>query len=148
MVKVSTGLAVSMLGNYGLTAMMNYGYINIYSGEQPTSPDLPPTGDLLGRITTDGNAFIVGASVGGALELQQDEQGVVSAQGNWVLTGLADGTAGWWRWYWNSFDDQVQSFYYPRVDGTVGESLILADTAITTATSVAIDSFVVQFRGE
>jgi hypothetical protein len=147
MVKLSTGLAVSMLGNYGLTAMMNYGFINVYTGVQPLSPDMPPEGTLLARVTTDGDAFIVGSTAGGSLQLQQDAAGILTPFGDWILTGLADGEAGWWRWQWNQFDDQTQSFYYPRMDGTVGESLLLVDTAITTATVTEIDAFIVQFRG-
>jgi hypothetical protein len=147
MVRLSTGLALSMLGSYGLRAMMNYGYISIYSGEQPLSPDQVPTGTLLGKILTDGNPFVIGSQAGGALEVAQTELGILELAGTWLLTGEDIGTAGWWRWSWNSFDNDAQSFYYPRMDGLVGESLVLVDTAITPLTSVQIDSFNVQFRG-
>lgn len=147
MVRLSTGLALSMLGNYGLKAMMNYGVIRVYSGDQPLSPDMPATGTLLGEVTTDGDPFIVGSTTGGALRLSQGDTGVISKSGTWIFNGAATGTAGWWRWTWNAFDSGNQSFYYPRLDGLVGESLILASTAVTPATLTAIDSFNVQFRG-
>jgi hypothetical protein len=147
MVRLSTGLGLSMLGHYGLMAMMNYGYIAVYEGPQPSSPNLPPTGTLLGKITTDALAFVIGSSGNGALELEQDETGLLQQGSTWILRGSDTGVAGWWRWHWNAFDDNVESFYYPRMDGIVGESLVLADTSITPATSVAIDNFAVQFGG-
>ena len=146
-VRLSTGLAASMLGSYGLQAMMNYGRIEVYDGDQPISPDLPATGTKLADITTDGLAFVVGSTGGGALELEQSSSGVLGLVGTWTLTGIAEGTAGWWRWRWNAFDDGEQTFYFPRVDGLVGESLILVDPDITAITSETIESFNVQFRG-
>jgi len=146
-VRVSTGLALSMLGNYGLRAMMNYGFIDVFSGDQPLSPDQVPTGTRLAKITTDSLDFVIGSQADGALVLGQDDLGVLTKQGTWMLEGVDTGTAGWWRWHWNSFDDDAQSFYYPRMDGLVSESLILTSTSITPSTSVEIDSFNVQFRG-
>jgi len=147
MVRLSTGLALSMLGNYGLKAMMNYGVINVYSGTQPLSPDMPATGTLLGQVTTNGDPFVVASTTGGALKLSQGQTGVLEKDGVWMLNGSGTGTAGWWRWSWNAYDSGNQSFYYPRLDGLVGESLVLTTTAITPATLVEIDSFNVQFRG-
>lgn len=146
-VRVSTGLGLSMLGNFGLRAMMNYGYIAVHSGVQPDSPDQVPTGTRLGRITTNGDPFVVGSLTGGALQVSQGEFGVLAREGVWTLRGEDTGTAGWWRWHWNAFDDDTQSFYYPRMDGAVGESLFLEDSDITAATSLDIESFNVQFRG-
>lgn len=145
-VKLSTGLAASMLGNYGLKAMMNYGWIAVYDGTQPISPDMPSASNLLGRVTTGGNPVIVGSTSGGALRLTQDESGTILKSGTWTLTGEENGTAIWWRWWWNAYDDGSYSMYYPRLDGLVGESLILANNAITTSTSIEIEAFNVQFR--
>jgi hypothetical protein len=151
MIRLSTGLALSMLGNYGMSAMMNYGRIEVYSGEQPLSPNLPPSSTnstLLASVTTDGLPFVMGFGAGtGALELTQDTDGVVKKVGEWLLWGMSEsGVAQWWRWRWNSFDDNAESFYYPRMDGAVGESLILENTSIVPATNVAIRNFSVQFR--
>ena len=147
MVRLSTGLALSMIGNYGLTAMMNYGHIKVYSGDQPISPDMPPEGEQLAYITTDGLPFVVGNTGNGALALSQDDAGVLQSAGIWKLTGIDTGVAGWWRWYWNSYDSENQSFYYPRMDGLVGESLVLANENITAASNLEISAFNVQFRG-
>ena len=147
MVRLSTGLALSLLGLYGLRAMMNYGHIKVYTGEQPLSPDMPPEGEQVAYITTDGLAFAVGSSSGGALEVVQDSAGVIQSGGTWQLTGIDTGTAGWWRWYWNAYDGEDHSFFYPRMDGLVGESLVLANVNITAASYVEINAFNVQFRG-
>jgi hypothetical protein len=148
-IRLSTGLALAMTGSYGLQAMMNYGYVDVYSGVQPISPDLPPaeTDVRLGRITTDGLAHVVGSAADGALKVDQTETGLLTKSGSWILTGVDAGIATWWRWHWNSFDDNTQTFFYPRMDGDVGESLVLAETDITILTSVEISSFNVQFRG-
>lgn len=146
-VRLSTGLALSMLGNYGLKAMMNYGYIDVFTGDQPESPDIPATGTRVATIRTDGNPFVIGSQSGGALQLDQTDTGALRKGGTWVITGVATGTAGWWRWHWNAFDNDAFSFYYPRMDGLVGESLLLASTSITPATLEEIQAFNVQFRG-
>jgi hypothetical protein len=146
-VRLSSGLAASMLGNYGLRAMMNYGYIALYDGIQPVSPDIPPDGTLLGLITTGGDAFLVNSFTDGALEISQSSNGVIGKVGAWILSGEATGVATYWRWYWNAFDNTDFSIFYPRMDGAIGESLVLADANITGSTSVEIESFNVQFRG-
>ena len=147
MVRLSTGLALSMLGNYGLKAMMNFGVIRIYTGAQPLSPDMPATGTLLGEITTDGDPFVAGSPAGGALGISQGETGVLGKVGVWRLNGSATGEAGWWRWSWNSYDSGAHSFYYPRMDGLVSEALMLTSIDITPSTLTEIESFTVQFRG-
>lgn len=147
MIKLSTGLALSLLNSYGLRAMMNYGWIAVYDGEQPISPDMEPDATLLARITTGGDPFIVDSQAGGALEVAINQVGVLEKGGTWILKGEATGTAAWWRWYWNRADTRAFSNYYPRLDGLVGESLVLADTAITPSTLTEIESFNVQFRG-
>lgn len=126
---------------------MNYGYIDVFTGDQPASPDIPSTGTRVATIRTNGAPFVVNSQSGGALEIIQGDTGALRKSGNWLLTGVDTGTAGWWRWYWNAFDNDEHTFYYPRMDGLVGDSLILASTSITPATSEAIESFTVQFKG-
>ena len=147
-VKLSTGLAASMLGSYGMRAMMNYGWIAVYDGTQPVSPDIAPSeSTLLARVTTGGDPFIVNDFGSGALVIDQTESGVITKSGTWTLAGEATGTATWWRWYWNAFDNTEFSMFYPRMDGAIGESLVLTDANITPSTSVEIEAFNVQFRG-
>lgn len=143
-IRVSAGLGRSMLSDYGFTAMMNYGVIHIYSGEQPLSASNAPIGTHLGIISTDGDVFTPG-DVSAGLLLELAESGGLLNASTWVLKGVADGTAGWWRFKWNSVDDDSNSLYYPRMDGTVGDSLILASTNIQTSTNVEIDSFYLNY---
>lgn len=143
-IRVSTGLRASLLSDYGLTAMMNYGVIEIYSGTQPDTASLAPTGTLLARITQNGTAFIASTTTGG-LQLELAVTGGLTFTGVWRLKGVATGTAGWWRWKWNAPDDDSDSSYYPRMDGTLGESLILEDPSITPITDVVINDFNVNF---
>jgi hypothetical protein len=120
--------------------MMNYGIIDVYSGDPPQYAHQAPTGTWLARITTNGDTFIPGTLTGG-LTLNGDTMGVLRDTGDWVLQGVAYGTAGWWRWKWRLEDPNTTDPYYPRIDGDVGTSLVLASKTITPATLIAIDSF-------
>lgn len=142
-IRISSGLRAALLSDYGLAAMMNYGTIRVFSGDQPTTASLQPTGTLLATITTEGVEFIPG-TLFGALEVALSEEGALEKVGVWTMLGLATGTAGWWRWTWNAEDDDTDSLYYPRMDGLVGESLLLASVAITPATDVNINQFTVN----
>lgn len=143
-IKISSGLRASLLSDYGLKAMMDYGFISIYSGEQPETASMPATGTLLGRVTQDGDTFVVNTTTGG-LQTELSDQGGLVKSGTWKLTGMATGQAGWWRWQWNALDTGAFSPYYPRMDGAVGESLILGTTSITPSTLVTITEFYVNF---
>ncbi|MDF1819916.1 MAG: hypothetical protein P1U54_14880, partial [Immundisolibacteraceae bacterium] len=143
-IRLSNGLRTALYGQYGITAMMQYGFIEVYSGTQPTDANAEPTGTLLGRITNNGVPHVTGTSTGG-LTLTQDTNGRLTSLGAWRLTGIASGTAGWWRWKWNAPDDDSLSLYYPRIDGDVGTALVLANTAITAATDEEISSFILVF---
>lgn len=144
MVKISTGLASALLGDYGLSRMMNRGVIDIYSGSPPEYAHFAPPGTWLGRITTNGLVFVPGNPTNG-LVLDRSERGVLKDSGDWVLKGVANGTAGWWRWKWYQNDPNTTDPYYPRVDGAVGDSLFLNTTTITPSTSVPIDRFYLTF---
>lgn len=63
------------------------GFIRVYTGSQPAGPDTLPTGTLLAEFTLANPAF--GAAGNGVATL--DATPVLTA------TGLADGTAGWFR---------------------------------------------------
>lgn len=139
-IRLSSGLRTAILTDFGLGAMMNYGVIEVYTGTQPETAILAPTGLLIGRITTDGDPFLVG-TVNGGLKLAVDPEGGLTFDGVWRLKGLDTGTAGWWRWKWNSPDDDGDSLFYPRMDGAVGDSLRLAATIITPVTNVVITDF-------
>ena len=144
MIRLSEGLKSAVLGNYGLARMMENGVIEVYSGTQPEFAHWAPTGTLLARVTKNGGVFIPGDSANG-LSLDQTEAGALKDTGDWRLTGVAGGTAGWWRWKWMLADPNTTDPYYPRIDGAVGESLILLDTVITNISDIPIDRFYLTF---
>lgn len=143
-IRLSNGLKSALYGQFGIQAMMQYGLIEVYSGSQPVTASEAPTGTLLGTITNNGDTHVSGSTQGG-LRIDQNTSGQLIANGTWRLTGVDTGTAGWWRWKWNAFDDDSVSLYYPRMDGEVGNGLVLASTSITPSTDVEIGSFVLRF---
>lgn len=143
-ISMSFGLEASILGDWGMSAMMNYGVIEVYSGSQPRGAESSPTGTLLARITQNGNPFEVRKNNGG-LQLQLLAEGGLGFVAGWRLKGIAAGEAGWWRWKWNEPDDNSESLYYPRMDGLVGESLILRTNNITPQSDILISDFTVKF---
>jgi hypothetical protein len=139
-IRVSNGLRASILGPYGLSAMMDYGVIEIYSGTQPVSASNQPTGTLLAKVTNNGDTFTPN-TITGALHIVQADGGGLTKSGVWRMIGITTGVAGWWRWKWNQPDDDSNSLYYPRMDGAVGESLTLENVNITAVTDVEIVGF-------
>ena len=143
-IRMSLGLENSLLGEFGLSTMMNYGVIEIYSGDQPDSAESSPTGILLARVTQNGIPFQVGTLIGGC-QLELKGTGGLGFVPGWRLKGVTVGTAGWWRWKWNAPDDDKDSLYYPRIDGLVGESLVLRTNSITPESDILISDFLVAF---
>lgn len=143
--RFSTGLRNAMLDSTGLSAALADGVIHIYTGSQPASADAAVTGTLLGTVTVDGGAFTPGSPTNG-LEFGTASGGVIAkAPGeSWEFTGLADGTAGWFRFVGNAMDDGTSSTTLPRIDGSIaktGGDLNLSNTAITTGAPNTIDVF-------
>lgn len=138
MIRLSTGLRGAMVGDYGLRAMMYRGHIQLYTGPQPESADAAPTGTLLARISQNGATPVAGFDVGGLL-LTQDPSTLtlLRNQGPWVLTGLANGVPGWWRFVWNLDDPGVASLFYPRIDGSVEDTIARLPAEITSSTVVS-----------
>lgn len=146
MIRLSSGLRGAMLYDSGLRAMMYWGTIHIYTGEQPPSADLAPTGTLVGRITQDGLGFTPGGVPGGLIT---ESRTLTSIQhlGNWVVKGAATGRPGWWRFKWNGLDDNEDSLFVPRIDGTVGESLFNLPEQLNAATEIENVEFNFYFLG-
>lgn len=121
------------------------GVLRIYSGAQPTSPDAAVSGTLLLEISESAGAFVAGAFDNG-LEFGDAADGAISkASGEtWQDTGIAAGTAGWFRFVGNPTDDGSASTSLPRLDGSVGTSgadLNMSSTSITVGATYTIDSF-------
>jgi len=133
MIRLSTGMRTGLIWDTGIMQMLYNGCIRVYSGTQPASADLAPTGTLLAEITSDGVPF---GSSGAGLKLIDASATSLKHDSNWVMRGLATGTAGWWRFIWWDGDEGMNSADRPRLDAAVADSVVGIPTEITPATYV------------
>lgn len=56
-IRLSTGARNGMAGSFGLAGMFNCGYMKIFSGSQPATPDAVETGTNLGIVTNSSGAL-------------------------------------------------------------------------------------------
>lgn len=123
-----------------LDEQLRNGVIEIYTGTQPATADLAESGTKLLRITISSGAFTPGTATNG-LNLATAASGVSSKESSevWSGVGLAAGTAGWFRYYDNSYTTGA-STTAKRLDGVCGvgtgqlqmSSLTVAVGATTT----------------
>jgi len=137
-----------MITSYGLQAMMNYGRIYLHTGPQPASADDGSQGTLLGYISNNGTAPVPGTTTGGLVLVQGMDAGTLEKSGTWKLTGLAEGTVGWWRFVWNSPDSGAFSQTAPRIDGSYGDSFVMQDPYISVGQSTEIAAFFISFPNQ
>jgi len=128
-----------------LKDVLKDGVLRIYSGTQPDSPDDAVSGTLLLEISESAGAFVAGAFDNG-LEFGDSASGAISksASETWQDTGIAAGTAGWFRFVGNASDSGAASTTLPRIDGSVGTSgadLNMSSTTITVGATYTIDTF-------
>lgn len=143
--RLSTGLRNAILGNIGLAGALANGVIYIYSGSQPVSANNAVSGTLLGKVTLNGDAFSFGSPTNG-LNLDTPVDGVIAKEpaDDWKFDGIADGTAGWFRFMGNATDALGSSTTLARLDGSVGTSgadLNLSNIAILTGAPNTVDVF-------
>ena len=147
-VRLSTGLRNNLAGPLGFGSTFDKGVIYIYSGPQPLTADAPVSGTLLGIVTKDGGAFSFGAPANG-LTFDVPVGGAVSKSTDaWRLTGLAEGTAGWFRLMGNTADALGASAVKPRLDGTCGTTgadLNVSNISIVVGAPTTIDVFQFAF---
>lgn len=142
MLNFSTGLRNQMVNSSGLGSLMNSGAIYVYGGTIPTTPDNAPNGPWLATITTEGRTYNpLDDSIGAGLRLQLQPPGGLTKVGVWRLVGKASGTATWFRWCSRGYDNFGFSETRCRIDGTVGDTLQLTETAMTASTRIEIESF-------
>lgn len=140
-IRLSSGMRDAVISNHGVGATLANGYIQVYSGPQPDSPDMPPTGTLLGIITQEGAGEPTPYAPEGRLRLQlAEEVGAICNSGDWVYTGVAGGTPGWWRYRLLS-DGGEASTTKCRLDGAVEDSFIPALPSSSPGATVPIISF-------
>ena len=141
----AAGTVVAVAEGGSLKDVMRDGVIKIYSGSQPTNADTAAAGTLLVTISVSSGAWAAGTADYG-LEFENDplDGEIEKNSDSWSGVGLADGTAGWFRFYANPTDAGTASTTLPRIDGSVGTSgsdLIMASTSIVTGRTYTIDTF-------
>lgn len=147
-IRISTALRNAMAGSVGFAGALTNGSIEIYSGPQPLTADAPISGTLLGRVTVNGGAWAEGSPTNG-LQFDPVTNGTVAkkAADTWKFTGLANGTAGWFRFRANAADagaDDSTTVTHPRLDGSVGVSgadLNMSNINIVTGGPNTVDVF-------
>jgi hypothetical protein len=123
------------------------GVLRIYSGSQPADADTAVSGTLLLEISESAGTWAAGAFANG-IEFGAAASGAISknASETWQDTGLAAGTAGWFRLIANPTDAGAASTTLPRIDGTVGTSgadLNMSSTSIVSGSTYTIDTFTI-----
>ena len=143
-VLTSTGHRTAVMLGAAFADMYRGGIIEIYSGLQPASADLAPTGAHLGRITRDGGAWVAGVLTNG-LEFANVGAYDTKDPGHvWQLKGSGTGVAGWFRLLPNAADAGADSLSALRVDGSIGldvGEMILPSTSITPSTAIGLTSW-------
>lgn len=147
MIQLSKALQLYLLENYGFKWLMEYGAIHVFSGDPPEAPNKATTGTLLGTISQDGLNFSVPGTTGHGLEMEVWSDATLRKKEEWKLKCTATGVAGWWRMRWRYDDPMTDSDWYPRLDGRIGEGLVLSNTNIVSGTSVPIQDFRLSMRG-
>lgn len=141
MLNLSTALRAAIATEYGLAAMMRYGHIRIFSGAPPLTADMAEQGELLATITEDGLPFVSGTGQGALNLVPGPISGACQMDGNWKLTVLKSGTAGWWRFVWNGADYGTADEWTPRIDAPIGQTLVLPDNALIKDDVWPVSSF-------
>lgn len=147
-VRTSTGFAEAILGPNAFDILMQDGVIEVRSGTQPASADLGATGTLLGRITRDGGAWTAGLPDNGLRVYREGRAAIKEPSHVWTLTGIATGTAGWFRWLPNLADPGGVSTTAVRIDGAIAPlasegdyQLFLPSVAITSSSEIDISDW-------
>ena len=143
--KLSTGLVNNVLDSASFKDSMASGILYIFSGSQPANADAietPGAVNLL-KITLASGAFTSGVTTNGLL-WDDAVLNVISKDVTqvWSGVGIADGTAGWFRFYANTVV-QGASTSAVRFDGRVtvtggGGDLELSSTTIATGATTTI----------
>jgi hypothetical protein len=118
--RTSTGFVSALISGTAFADIFLNGRIEIYSGPQPARADAPITGTMLATVTRDGGAWAAGTPGAGLRFSANGRFATKNFDHTWVMTGIADGTAGWYRLRGNAADAGGASLVLPRLDGAIG----------------------------
>jgi len=128
----STKFRSLILGPSSFESIFDGGKIQVFSGAQPATADLPAAGTLLAEITAPG----------GLQFARFGQYATNKASQQWVMSGIADGLAGWARLQRAGDDGARIDFAIGPGDDSPGDyQLRLPALAITPVTSVIVSSW-------
>lgn len=143
MLQVSLGLRNAFL-EQAKTAFA-LGAIYVYTGAQPDSAELPPTGDLVAVISNNGGVYNATTGANGLCVINSGSGYLIPDPTQaWVLRGASAGVAGWARFVAKN-DTAAYSTSQPRIDCGVNlddTGLFLSDPNITVGTQRVVDYWI------
>ena len=149
--RFSTALRNATIGTVGMAGALSTGVIEIYTGAQPASANDPVTGTLLGTVTLNGAAFTPGSATNGLTFAAAADGAVAKSATNWQFTGLANGSAGWFRFKGNAVDAGGSSTTLVRLDGSIatsGGDMTIGNINVTTGAPNTVDQFVLTYPAQ
>lgn len=138
-IRLSTGLKNKLINLFSANQNAIFGsfYIDIMSGQRPTSADSAHTETKLLTLSVNGDGTVL------TFEASPTDGVLEKGSGTWKGTGLAVGTASWFRLYKSGDTPGSLSTTAERIDGTVGTSnadLVLSSTSITVGAPVTVSA--------
>ena len=136
--RISTGLVNAMVQTNSFGTLTSAGFLDLYSGSQPTTADDAETGTKLCSITTTSGTggLVFGTAASGILP---------KSASVWSGVVLASGVAGWFRFYGAGKTTGTNGTAY-RFDGAVGltgSDLVLTHTSLVKDTTLTIEQFTI-----
>lgn len=141
--RFSTGLIAAMLSSGSFRTLMANGVLRFFTGAQPATADAAETGTLLLEVTIASGAFTPGVGTNG-LNFDTTLTNIIAKVPAevWSGVGLANGTAGWFRFYDNNRTAGA-STTARRFDGscaTSGGQATMASTTVNLGATTTIQS--------
>lgn len=127
-------------------ANYNHAVFDVYTGNQPASPDLAPTGTKLGTFSV-GAADATNASNGFVFTANADGTVTKPSNAEWKMLGIAAGTVGWGRLRLTT-DTAALSTTQLRQDFAIalaGGEVQLSSVTVNVGTPISLDQFTITF---
>lgn len=138
MITLSTGFRAGLSSNSILT-LLNEGFIYLFNGTRPDSADIA-SGTAAGVITVNGQA-----PPSGGLTLSAHASGYLRNASTWKTRTLVAGTVTWFRYVDSSRTINTYSETVSRIDGDIGEELILPSPILVADQYQTVDTFFIVF---